>query len=252
MQKKSLPSFLSFALGALAALTIAGPAAIQFTSAEEGLAEETTEVTQTEPCAEETPAPELTPEPTPTNTESTVESTQESTETDGTETDSTDTGETTESTECDETEEEEDTEEAENETEEADDASEESGDNHGKVVSTAAHCPVKGRAHGALVRSIAKDKDATVADAEAACEAMMAAVADGTFAQTGKPDKGAAPAKEKKSHPGKGPHGKEDDSDDLETDDADDSDDSDLLEADVELETKVGGPPPWAGGGKDK
>lgn len=58
---------------------------------------------------------------------------------------------------------------------EDDDEGGEKADNHGKVVSTAAHCDVKGKAHGELVRSIAKDKAATVADAEAACAAAMAA-----------------------------------------------------------------------------
>ena len=66
-------------------------------------------------------------------------------------------------------------------TPEAEDIDEEDGtekaDNHGKVVSTAAHCDVKGKAHGELVRSIAQDKDATVADAQAACDAALAAQA---------------------------------------------------------------------------
>ena len=62
-----------------------------------------------------------------------------------------------------------------------DDSEEESdgdgAENHGKAVSTAAHCAVKGRAHGELVRSIAQDKDATVAEAQAACDAALAAAA---------------------------------------------------------------------------
>ncbi|MEA2453734.1 MAG: hypothetical protein QOG04_2444 [Actinomycetota bacterium] len=57
----------------------------------------------------------------------------------------------------------------------AEDDGTEKADNHGKVVSIAAHCDVHGQAHGALVSSIAKNKDATVADAEAACAAAMAA-----------------------------------------------------------------------------
>ncbi|MFN2489357.1 MAG: hypothetical protein ABR529_06420 [Actinomycetota bacterium] len=44
----------------------------------------------------------------------------------------------------------------------------------GQAVKVAARCDLKGPAHGELVRSIAHDKDATVADAEAACEAAMA------------------------------------------------------------------------------
>ncbi|MDQ3646527.1 MAG: hypothetical protein M3345_06265 [Actinomycetota bacterium] len=64
------------------------------------------------------------------------------------------------------------------------------GANHGAAVSTAAHCRVKGRAHGELVRSIARDKDATVADAESACQAAIATYgtkAHGKPAKTGKP-----------------------------------------------------------------
>lgn len=51
-------------------------------------------------------------------------------------------------------------------------------DNHGLAVSTAAKCPVGGRAHGELVRSVAQDKSATVESATAACEAALAAEAD--------------------------------------------------------------------------
>jgi hypothetical protein len=47
-------------------------------------------------------------------------------------------------------------------------------DNHGKVVSIAAHCPIKGRAHGELVSGIARDEGATVEDAEQACEEALA------------------------------------------------------------------------------
>lgn len=72
-------------------------------------------------------------------------------------------------------------------------------DNHGAAVSTAAHCDVKGRAHGELVRSIAKDEDATVADAEAACAAAMDAAAAGSTrtrpANPGNSDHRARPAK---------------------------------------------------------
>lgn len=62
-------------------------------------------------------------------------------------------------------------------------------ENHGAAVSTAAHCPIKGKAHGELVRSIAKDKGATVADVEAACEAALAAAAAEPAKAKGKPDK---------------------------------------------------------------
>ena len=47
-------------------------------------------------------------------------------------------------------------------------------ENHGSVVRVAAHCSVTGRAHGELVRSVARDKDMTVADAERACKAATA------------------------------------------------------------------------------
>ena len=63
-------------------------------------------------------------------------------------------------------------------------------ENHGKAVSTAAHCDLKGRAKGQLVSSIARDKSATAATAQAACDAAMAAQA-------------AAPAKVKATKPAK-------------------------------------------------
>ena len=69
-------------------------------------------------------------------------------------------------------------------------------DNHGKAVSTAAHCAVKGRAHGELVRSIAQDKDATVAEAQAACDAAVAAAALAPAkVKPAKPAHAAKPAK---------------------------------------------------------
>lgn len=67
------------------------------------------------------------------------------------------------------------------------------GENHGAAVSTAAHCPIKGRAHGVLVSGIAQDKDATVEDAQAACDAALAELeaddATDLAVQTNKPDK---------------------------------------------------------------
>lgn len=77
-------------------------------------------------------------------------------------------------------------------------------DNHGKVVSTAAHCDVKGRAHGELVRSIAKDKAATVADAQAACDAAMAAQASAS-SDSKATGKGRAPKPPKPVKPAKAP-----------------------------------------------
>lgn len=61
-------------------------------------------------------------------------------------------------------------------------------ENHGQAVSTAAHCDIRGQAHGQLVRSIATDKDATVADAEAACAAAIAAQEAAPAEERGKPE----------------------------------------------------------------
>ena len=74
-------------------------------------------------------------------------------------------------------------------------------ENHGAAVSTAAHCDLDGKAHGEFVRSIAHDKDATVAEVEAACDAAKASAAtagatDGTVkhgASNGKSGKSARP-----------------------------------------------------------
>ena len=66
-------------------------------------------------------------------------------------------------------------------------------ENHGKAVSTAAHCDLKGRAKGQLVSSIARDKTATAATAQAACDAALAAQ-QAAPAKT-KPVKAAKPAK---------------------------------------------------------
>jgi hypothetical protein len=41
---------------------------------------------------------------------------------------------------------------------------------HGAAVAAAAHCLVKGAAHGALVRSVATDKNATPAASTSACK----------------------------------------------------------------------------------
>lgn len=85
-------------------------------------------------------------------------------------------------------------------------------ENHGKAVSTAAHCAVKGRAHGELVRSIAQDKDATVAEAQAACDAALAAAAltpvkvrPAKPAHAVKPPKPEKAAKPVKAKPAKAP-----------------------------------------------
>ncbi len=49
-----------------------------------------------------------------------------------------------------------------------------SEDSHGEAVRVAAQCKVGGRAHGRLVRAVARDKEATVESAEAACDEAMA------------------------------------------------------------------------------
>jgi hypothetical protein len=70
------------------------------------------------------------------------------------------------------------------------------GDNHGAAVGAAAHCDVRGRAHGELVRSIAGDEEATVADATPACAAAVATEADRSEGsrKPQKPAKSAKPA----------------------------------------------------------
>jgi hypothetical protein len=90
--------------------------------------------------------------------------------------------------------------------------------NHGRVVRVAAHCDVKGRAHGELVRSIAKDREATVADAESACDEAMAAVQ-----QSGDGERGGKPEKAKTGKPDHAGEGKHPDgsSDDVSSSDAD-------------------------------
>ena len=78
--------------------------------------------------------------------------------------------------------------------EDSDDGSDDAArpDNHGKAVSTAAHCDLKGRAKGQLVSSVARDKSATVESAQAACDAAIAAAAAGTST---KPAKAPKPGK---------------------------------------------------------
>ncbi|MGH3116865.1 MAG: hypothetical protein ACRDQ2_07070 [Gaiellales bacterium] len=234
MQKrKSVATFLSFALGALAALTIAGPAAIQLTSADEEPVLETTEETlevTADPCATPTPAatptpeatatPEATPSPEATPTPAPSPTTLE----------------------C---------EEADDDGDDDADATEESEDgtttsfheNHGRAVSTAAHCPLKGRAHGELVRSIARDKDATVEEAQAACDAALEAAAASEASSDASPGHG-------KGH-GNGKWAREDDETDVAEDFDDDDSEASLDSGDGGEESTKGGPPSWAGH-KDK
>lgn len=102
--------------------------------------------------------------------------------------------------------------------------------NHGAAVSVAAHCPIKGRAHGRLVRSIARDKEATPGDAERACaEALAAEGTAETHANKGAKDeareagKGAgkehAPGQTKKASKGAGVSGEDDSAGDSSEDD---------------------------------
>ena len=82
-------------------------------------------------------------------------------------------------------------------------------DNHGKAVSTAAHCDLKGRAKGQLVSSVARDKSATVESAQAACDAAVAAAATDTASKpvkAAKPERAPKPAKASKPAPKPKPH----------------------------------------------
>jgi hypothetical protein len=61
--------------------------------------------------------------------------------------------------------------------------------NHGRAVSAAAHCRLKGAAHGALMRSVAANKSATPAGSRSAC-----------LAAGGKPKLGAGSSAHGKAH----------------------------------------------------
>ena len=65
--------------------------------------------------------------------------------------------------------------------------------NHGSAVRVAAHCDVHGRAHGELVRSVAQDKDATVASAEQACADALSAAEQDDAKGKGNPKRQEAP-----------------------------------------------------------
>jgi hypothetical protein len=135
------------------------------------------------------------------------------TETDATVTDDTVTEESDDDVEGTDT-------ETDTETEGTEDESGESKPHHGAAVRVAAHCPVRGRAHGQLVRSVAHDKSATPETAQAACDALLAeldASEDSTVSEDGteddqttheqKHEKKAKPEKSSKSK-GKGGNGK--------------------------------------------
>jgi hypothetical protein len=70
---------------------------------------------------------------------------------------------------------------------------EKAAESHGAAVRIAAHCDVRGKLHGGLVSSIARDKEATPERAESACEAAMASSGASSRAvdKAERPEKGA-------------------------------------------------------------
>jgi hypothetical protein len=127
----------------------------------------------------------------------------------------------------------------------AEEDSAEHDENHGAAVSTAAHCDLDGRAHGEFVRSIAHDKDATVAEVEAACAAAQAA--DATAADADDVTHGRGHARSPKPKLNGAPEG---DSDDDAADVA--GDDASAESAADNDDAGNGGPPEHAKGPKDK
>ena len=117
-------------------------------------------------------------------------------------------------------------------------------ENHGRVASAAAHCKVKGKGHRVVSR-IARAKDATVEDVEAACAAAIAAAEAEASSDPGKhepkgrtdrnpkdpgEDPAAKPAKDKEEKGRSEDEGSDDgehEADDDETDPSDASDGSD-------------------------
>ena len=116
----------------------------------------------------------------------------------------------------------------------------ERAENHGAAVSTAAHCDLDGKAHGEFVRSIAHDKDATVAEVEAACEAAKASAATA----------GATHGSTKKQAPSHGKSGKPKVT--VDADDADADSDTDADDAPKGGPPEHAGPPEEAKGPKNK
>ena len=134
-----------------------------------------------------------------------------------------------------------------------DDGGTERTENHGAAVSTAAHCDLDGKAHGEFVRSIAHDKDATVAEVEAACAAAQAAAHSASQAADDSDD-----ATRGRDH-AKLPKAKldgdaaDDDGDDDSDDESDDSeDDASAESAADDDDASNGGPPEHAKATKDK
>ena len=113
---------------------------------------------------------------------------------------------------CDDGEDDEPDDPADEEEEDGEDGEGSSGatTNHGSAVRVAAHCDVHGRAHGELVRSVAQDKNATVASAEQACASALSAEG-GSKDKAKDKSKDKAKPKDKKTHDrkdaGEGGHG---------------------------------------------
>ena len=114
----------------------------------------------------------------------------------------------------------------------------ERAENHGAASSTAAHCDLDGKAHGEFVRSIAHDKDATVAEVEAACAAAEAADAASDDADDVTHGRDRAKLPKPKLHGG--PEG--DSGDDA----SDDSEDEAAAESAADDDASKGGPPDHA------
>lgn len=132
-----------------------------------------------------------------------------------------------------------------------------STENHGAAVSTAAHCDLDGKAHGQFVRSIAHDKDATVAEVEAACAAAQAATAtaeDSDDVTHGRGHAKLPKAKHDDDDPDEAVAADDDDEDGSEEDDPqDEADEEDSAESAADDDdASNGGPPEHAKAGKDK
>lgn len=122
----------------------------------------------------------------------------------------------------------------------------ERAENHGAAVSTAAHCELEGKAHGEFVRSIAHDKDATVAEVEAACAAAQAAAATAIDSDDAVKKHGPRSSKPPKVKP----HD-DTDSEDVDADDDDDSEEDASVEAPTDDDDSGHGGPPKDDKNKD-
>ena len=134
---------------------------------------------------------------------------------------------------------------ANDETGDEDEGGTQRAENHGAAVSTAAHCDLDGRAHGEFARSIAHDKDATVAEVEAACAAARAAAATAAGSDDDLKTHGPRASKAPKVKPHGNPDAKKAERN------ADPEEASTDAPADDE-DTGRGGPPDHAKADKDK